>query len=149
MTIRFVENPVAMREIPLRLAHGHVEVTCNRIQTASRRIAPFNSSPFRQPGPHLRHTIISVTQITGPTSVTGEVGSNVRHALVAHEGARPHPIFPRSPGGRLRFYWTRLGRWVSLPAVNHPGMEGVPYLTTPLLLIATARGYRVVLTEPV
>lgn len=145
MAIRFVENPITIRTEPLRFAHRHVRATSNEIARASRRVAPFNESPFRRPGPHLNRSINADTQITGPTRVRGDIGSNLDHALVAHEGARPHPIFPRRPGGTLRFYWARVGRWVNLPSVSHPGMEGVPYLTVPLLIIGTRRGFRVVI----
>lgn len=145
MSLRFVPNPVTIRTEPLRLAHAHVRTTCRLIRREGRRRAPINTTGWRRPGPHLFQTINSTTRITGPTGVTGRVGSNLRHALVAHEGARPHLILPRSPGGTLRFFWSRQGRWVRMPMVTHPGMDGVPYLTVPLVVIGTARGYRVVL----
>lgn len=136
---------MTIRTEPLRLAHNHVRETTRTIRRESRRLAPFNTTGWRRPGPHLRNTITASTRITSPTSVVGHVGSEVDHALVAHEGARPHPILPRSPGGSLRFFWTRQGKWVKLPSVSHPGMEGTPYLTTPLLVVGTLRGYRVVI----
>lgn len=145
MAIRFVPNPVTIRTEPLRLAHNHVRETVRTITREARRQAPFNNTGWRRPGPHLRTTITGSTRITSPTSVVGHVGSELGHALVAHEGARPHPILPRGAGGRLRFFWSRQGRWVSLPRVSHPGMEGEPYLTTPLLVVGTLRGYRVVI----
>lgn len=145
--LRFVENPVTIRTEPLRLATNHVRETGNQIARAGRRIAPEDRSPFRKPGPHLNRSIRSTVRITSTTHVQADIGSLLDHALVAHEGARPHLIFPRSPGGRLRFFWEKRGRWVSLPRVNHPGMDGVPYLTTPLVLIGTARGFAVVLIQ--
>lgn len=136
---------MTIRTVPLNLAFQDVRATCNQIARASRRLAPVNRTGWRRPGPHLRRTITATTKITGPTKVRGDVGSELNHALVAHRGAKPHRITPRSPGGTLRFYWTNRGRWVRLSAVNHPGMEGTPYLSVPLATIATARGYRVVL----
>jgi hypothetical protein len=135
-----------MRTEPLKLAFRHTRTTCNQIARAARRIAPENTTGWRRPGPHLNRTITATTRITGPTQIRGDVGSELRHALVAHNGARPHPIFPRSSGGTLRFFWSRKGRWVRLSGVNHPGMDGVPYLTTPLLFIGTARGYKIIIS---
>lgn len=146
MAVRFVENPVNMRMVPLQHGRRLVRTTCREVERAARRMAPFNRSPYRQPGPHLRTTIRSRVGVGTPgIGVTGVVGSEVRHALVAHEGARPHMIYPRRPGGRLHFYWARVGRFVNLPSVSHPGMDGVPYLTVPLFFIASARGFRVVI----
>jgi hypothetical protein len=45
----------------------------------------------------------------------------------------------------LRFFWTRKGRWVRFSGVSHPGMDGTPYLTAPLLFIGVSRGYRVII----
>ncbi len=72
------------------------------------------------------------------------MGSNVRHALVAHEGARPHIITARNVP-QLRFFWERIGTWFVGYSVNHPGMEGQPYLTVPLVFIGEANGFRVTL----
>ena len=36
-------------------------------------------------------------------------------------GTAPHVIRPHNPGGRLVFYWEKVGRVVSLKRVNHPG----------------------------
>ena len=62
-------------------------------------------------------------------TVIGEVGSDAYYARVAHDGARPHIIRPRRPGGKLRFYWRKVGHTVTFDYVNHPGMEGKRYLS--------------------
>lgn len=140
--VRFVENPLTIRSVPLQHARNLVQDTCRDIERASRRIAPINRSPFRQPGPHLRTTIRSrVPPGVLGRGVTGVVGSEVRHALVAHNGARPHVIRATNASGLLHFYWARVGRFVMFPSVNHPGHSGVPYLTAPLFFIASSRGF--------
>jgi hypothetical protein len=58
------------------------------------------------------------------------VGSDVRHALVHHMGARRHMILPRRPGGVLRF--RRGSTVVYTRSVRHPGHAPNPYLTTAL-----------------
>ena len=53
------------------------------------------------------------------------VGSSVRHALVHHEGARPH-IIRASGAGFLKFRGTN--GTVYVRAVRHPGHRPNPYL---------------------
>jgi hypothetical protein len=43
------------------------------------------------------------------------------YAMANDQGARPHFIFPKKPGGELVFYWAKVGRVVHLPSVFHPG----------------------------
>lgn len=59
------------------------------------------------------------------------VGSDVRHALVHHEGARRHVITPRTPGGVLTFR-SKHGARVVTRRVNHPGHKANPYLVKAL-----------------
>jgi hypothetical protein len=143
---RFLENPVQMRQVPLQHAFNHVRGTCRDIQRSARVRAHVDRSPYRKPGPHLNRSINSTVRITSPTKVVGHVGSELNHALVHHEGARPHIIVPRG-GNRLRFFWEKRGRWVSMTRVRHPGHDSNPYLTLPLLIIGTERGFVVVLVK--
>lgn len=58
------------------------------------------------------------------------VGSDVRHALVHHMGARPHVIRPQNPSGYLKF---RSGSGVVYAkSVKHPGHGPNRYLTEAL-----------------
>ena len=58
------------------------------------------------------------------------VGSDVRHALVHHQGARPHIITPKQPGGVLVFRGKR--GTVFARRVNHPGHGANQYLVNAL-----------------
>jgi hypothetical protein len=58
-----------------------------------------------------------------------EVGSRSRHALMHHEGTKPHLIMPDS-GRILRFNVG--GRVVYARKVLHPGTRGNPFLTRPM-----------------
>lgn len=58
------------------------------------------------------------------------VGSDVRHALVHHQGAHAHVITPRQPGGVLVFRGKR--GMVFATSVNHPGHRANPYLVIAL-----------------
>ena len=62
-----------------------------------------------------------------PRGLEGQVGSSVRYAAAHHEGARPHIILPRKPGGTLRFRIA--GRVVFARRVNHPGNKPNRYLS--------------------
>jgi hypothetical protein len=63
---------------------------------------------------------------TGPNGLYIRVGSNNRHALMHHNGTRPHIIRPRRPNGMLRF--SQGGVIVHRKLVHHPGTRPNPYL---------------------
>jgi hypothetical protein len=75
-------------------------------------------------------------------SVPGEfavlVGSDVRHALVHHEGSRPHVITAKGQGGLLKFR----GRngMVYVHQVKHPGTRPNQYLVRALRRVIRGRG---------
>lgn len=77
--------------------------------------------------------------------VTHRVGSRNNIAYLVHGGAKAHRIVPRRPGGRLKFFWKKVGRWVSMASVNHPGFKGTPYLQRPLVQYGTAARFRVII----
>lgn len=58
------------------------------------------------------------------------VGSNVRHAKVHHEGARPHVI--RARNVRMLRYERKDGSIAYAKSVNHPGHKANRYLTDQL-----------------
>lgn len=106
-----------------------------------------------RPGGRLRASIGTKMNVR-TTTVTAKVGSRVRYALVVHTGANFHVIRPRKKR-MLSFKWKKAPAWmvtkkgrykgrVMLPKVNHPGMDGTPYLTQPLLVVGTGMGFRVV-----
>lgn len=66
------------------------------------------------------------------STVHGDVRASTPHAHLAHDGARPHIIRPRNPGGKLRFYWRKVGHTVTFDRVSHPGMRGKQFLSGPM-----------------
>lgn len=68
---------------------------------------------------------------TGPGQYV-EVGSPLSHALMHHEGTKPHVILP-SRAQVLRF--SAGGRIIYTRKVNHPGTRPNRYLTDQLYLI--------------
>ncbi len=142
--VRFVPDPVQMRQVPLQASLRLVRRTAAQVETGAKVMAPVNNSPRRQPGPHLRDSIRTRIRTRGSTLVIGRVGSTLRHALVAHQGAAPHPILARR-APNLKFFWEKRGVTFVGPKVNHPGMKGTPYLAAPLLAFGRANGFIVVL----
>lgn len=66
--------------------------------------------------------------------VTGSMGSDLNYAAAVEDGSglygprrSKYVIRPRN-AKRLRFYWRKVGRVVSLPIVHHPGQRGKHYL---------------------
>lgn len=82
----------------------------------------------------------SINSEPGPRTPRGDytvlVGSDVRHALVHHEGARPHRI--AATQGKMLVFQGRRGRVVT-HAVNHPGHPGNPYLVNALRMVVLGR----------
>lgn len=66
------------------------------------------------------------------SSLQVQVGSNVKYALLHHEGTRPHPIFPRK-AKMLRF--ARYGTINYRHRVFHPGTRPNHYLTDNLVAV--------------
>ena len=48
------------------------------------------------------------------------------HALYVEKGTPPHIIRPKG-SHKLRFYWERIGEWVELSRVEHPGTQPRPF----------------------
>lgn len=55
-------------------------------------------------------------------------GSSAPYTLYVDQGARPHPILPKKPGGRLVFFWPKVGHVVFLRSVKHPGNRAYQFL---------------------
>lgn len=67
-----------------------------------------------------------------PNGIVVEIGSGVRHALMHHEGTRPH-VINASPGRVLRF--KQGGRVVYAQRVYHPGTRPNRYLTDAMRIV--------------
>jgi hypothetical protein len=89
-------------------------------------------------GPYTTGRLAQSIERHGPTfdfdRVSGYVGSNLHYASIVEDGSGlygPHRstylIRPRG-AHKLRFYWRKVGRIVSLDMVNHPGQRGKNYL---------------------
>jgi hypothetical protein len=84
------------------------------VRSAAVRDAPADTGRLR--------ASIHVEQVRHGDATGARVGSNIEHALVAHEGHGP--ITPRRPGGVLVF--PVRGRWVFTKHVR--AVEGTEYL---------------------
>ena len=110
---------------------------------------------IEEDGPHIR-----------PGRVTGQVGSRLYYARIAHDGAKIHWIFPKASKGvvrfgsrkrpQLKFFWRKVGHVVFMPHVpgsprkigrSHPGQPGKHYLTEPLRRSARLHGFRVIVYD--
>jgi hypothetical protein len=75
---------------------------------------------------------ITKTVYVAGSTVHGDVRAHTPYAHIAHDGARPHIIRPRRAGGKLSFYWRKVGHVVNFPYVSHPGMQGKHFLSGPM-----------------
>lgn len=76
-------------------------------------------------GQHLRDTIVT-RFVTDPSGPSIWVGSNLPHALIEHEGTRPHVILPKK--AKVLRFPVRGGGIVFAKRVNHPGTTGSFFL---------------------
>lgn len=128
-------NRTVSRAYARRWADDRVGSVSKEVLIGARAMAPVRTGRLRGS--------LSITKQSYPLRVTHRVGSRVNYSALVHSGARAHPIRPRSPNGRLVFYWKKVGRVVKTRHVNHPGFTGVKYLTTPLFAVAIPKGFRV------
>lgn len=58
-------------------------------------------------------------------SILWEISPDNREDIVTflEFGTKPHVILPKKPGGVLAFYWEKIGEFVFLKKVNHPGTK--------------------------
>lgn len=117
-------------------------------------------------GPYTTGKLASSIELQGPkvygVEVRGAIGSRLPHALIVHDGADVHEIFPKNAvhvyrfGSRkkpqLKFYWRKAGRVVYFPHIpgaphriglSHPGMAGKKYLEIPLKVVGRRHGFKV------
>jgi len=117
-------------------------------------------------GPYTTGHLASTIELQGPkifgTEVRGALGSRAEHALVVHDGASVHEIFPKEAGHvyrfgsrrrpQLKFFWRKAGRVAYFPHIpgslhtvgrSHPGMKGKKYLEIPLVTVGRRHGFKV------
>lgn len=138
-----------------------VRRTVNQIHFGAVRSAPRGSHRHGsgQPvqGVNLQSSIFDDIGLSGD-SIIGKVGSRLDHALIAHQGSRPHVI--RMRGKMLKFQWERGSLLLQhqgkrartvffFKKVNHPGNKRpVRYLTTPMHLYGRMNGF-ITVSSPV
>lgn len=52
-----------------------------------------------------------------------------KHAMPIENGSRPHPIVARR-APLLVFFWEKVGKWMAVKKVNHPGNKAYAFLRT-------------------
>ena len=108
-------------------------------------------------GPYTTGNLARSIRARGPFirfgRVAGEVGSELNYASAVEGGsglygprASKYPIRPRN-AKRLRFYWRKVGRVVSLPIVHHPGQRGKNYLLRAAESVARRHNMIIVIHE--
>lgn len=69
-------------------------------------------------------TDVTGTAMVGDFVALGSIFSLVPYAGYTDAGTPPHPI---DGNPLLYFFWEKLGRFVALPHVNHPGTAGTQW----------------------
>lgn len=126
----FVMHPHAYRHMTKSrdgLVGSYIAKVTRSVETAALFESPGPGKPPRNRTGisygkgELQRSISMEINANGVQDVEGVVAVGAEHAKYVLHGTRPHVILPRKPGGRLRFYWFRMGKWAILRKVNHPG----------------------------
>lgn len=136
MAIRIKLDSTAVCNIPMGYAIGWVNATGARIERSAKQMVRVKTGAVRA-------GIGRKTTRPGGRQVLCRITASHRRSLLEHEGAQPHSIDPRNPGGWLKFYWPKVGEVVYLRHVDHPGTKGSKFLTSPLMLHGTREGFKV------
>lgn len=157
MASRFKLNKTVTDTFVRNRATLLVARTADSIEGEARRIAPVRKpNENGRSGGRLRGSLGTKTTVS-MFRVDARVGSRLRYALPAHQGAAAHVILPRRKQF-LSFKWNKAAQYgipltrrgkVQLKRVNHPGMEGSQYLVRPLVLVGRKNGFRVTFVRAV
>lgn len=123
-TVRFSPDRGAIQ----RLLHGREGMVAKDMMKRALRV---QAGAIRQVGKRTGRLARSIHTEQTLRPLTGAyIGSNVRYALMHHDGTRKHPIVAK-PGRMLTF--TSGGRRVYARKVLHPGTRPNRYLTDNLI----------------
>lgn len=92
----------------------------------TRRLLRVEAEAVRRAPGNMGTTIRAQIRSGAGGDFEGVISVNHRAAIFVTGGTRPHMIFPRRPGGVLRF--TVSGQVVYARFVNHPGNKPNPFL---------------------
>ena len=101
----------------------HIRVLGKQVEILAKSLAGVRTGRLK------RSIKMSRDRTTTPGRYAVLVGSDVRHALVHHQGARPH-IIKAKRGGTLVFRGS--SGMVYTKSVNHPGSDANRYLVNAL-----------------
>ena len=151
MASRFVMDRLATTAYVRKTTNAFVARVADEMEGSARRIAPVRKpNENGRSGGRLRASIGTKSKGTLQI-ITYRIGSRLKYADPAHQGASPHMIYPRSKQF-LSFKWNKAAQYgipltrrgkVQLKSVHHPGMRGRSYLTTPLVIVGHKYGFRV------
>ena len=86
-----------------------------------------SQAPDGKPSREVGHVKIRDSIIKAKWGNGWMVYPTARHSAYPNYGVAPHVITPLT-APYLYFYWEKLGRWVKLSQVNHPGQVRNPYI---------------------
>lgn len=138
--MRLQFKPGAVPAFANRHAKRLVQTTLRQTTVQARRNAP--GGPYSTG--RLKGSIFYGLTREDRGGVSGVSGSPLIYAHSVHEGQPARVIVPVR-ARKLVFFWRRAGRVVVRDSVSHPGTTGQPYLTSALLRVAPAHGFRVVI----
>lgn len=158
--------PLARVKIYIPIAIAHANGDASRFMETVLQEMRAGAVAILAEGEYTTGELAASIELQGPVirgeQVRGAVGSRLEKALVVHDGARVHEIYPKGavgvwrPGShrrpQLKFFWRRKGRVAYFPHIpggegtvgrSHPGMRGKKYLEIPLQVVGRRHGFKV------
>lgn len=145
MAITYHVDYVRLDGFTRRQAFRLIKRATEETRDVAKRNVIYRKHPGVPPRPiGLANSIFAMVR---PTSQgwAGIVGSYLSYAASVEEGAVPHIIRPRDPGGQLVFWWSKRNLLFVGPVVHHPGQKGKSYLRRALILVGRRYGFRVII----
>jgi len=122
-----VESPVWQLELDVRTQDDLVTLV-EDIADDARRACPVDSEDL----------LNSIETAFQPG--VGYINVGTDHWAPTEYGSDEHEIHPRAPGGRLAFFWLKVGRDVVFQRVQHPGTPAQPFMRPALYRRRKPRG---------
>lgn len=122
-----IESPVWRIELVAHTQDDLIRIT-DDIADDARRGCPRDSGEMQE----------TITTVFLPGHGFVHVGTD--HWAPTEYGSEAHIIRPRRPGGRLRFFWLKVNRYVVFAKVHHPGTPAQPFMRPALYRRRKPRG---------
>lgn len=114
-------NDTQAQRVFVRFADQDAKKRALKVEALAKVEAPVGKTGNLRQGIHTTQS----RDVRGRWSTGYDVTSNAPYSVFVHEGTKPHKI---EGNPLLAFFWPKVGQFVFLRSVNHPGTRANPFL---------------------